>query len=252
MAPILLYHKVCTFDPSGTWVTPKQFEQQMKYLYENGYSTITPYEISEKKEKKIIITFDDAYEDFYYNAFPCMLKYGFKAVLFAISKHVGQDNSWDVNFGVKKKLMNWEQLKEVIKHGCIIGSHTVTHPELTRIPIKKVREELLNSKIDLEDKLNSKIDFISYPFGSYNQNIVKIAQETGYKMSFTSSPFIKENMVIGRMGIYIIDTIIDFKFKLNKGNNIPYLFEAIKSHTINIFSHGTWIWKNFESFLKPH
>lgn len=252
MVPILLYHKICGFDPSGTWTTPSQFERQMKYLYDNGYKTITPYELGENKEKTIMITFDDAYEDFYYNALPCMRKYGFTAVLFAISGYVGQDNSWDINWGVKKKLMNWEQLKELIKYGFIIGSHTATHPELTRIPLDKVKTELLTSKIELENNLGSKIDFISYPFGSYNQNIVKIVRETGYKLSFTSSPFIMEDMVMGRMGMYIIDTLLDLKFKLDKGNKACYFFEAVKSHTINMFSHGTWVWKNFESFLRPH
>ena len=274
MIPILLYHKVINFDISGTWVTPLQFEQQMRYLYENGYTTITPYELISKgasegshlpsrltthdsqpttHNPQLLITFDDGYVGFYEKALPTLLKYGFRATIFVVTGYIGKENKWDVRFGTKERHLNLKELQELKNMGFVIGSHTRTHPDLTQIPIYKAREEILNSKSELEDKLGEPVHFLSYPFGRYNKQVLKLAEESGYKISFTSNPFTTHDShltikVLGRMGVYIIDRLADFKAKLYNG--IPHTVEAKKCQLINFFSRGTWMWKTLNPFSK--
>lgn len=250
MTPILLYHKVTNFDVSGIWVTPNQFEQQMQYLYNQGYTTITPYELTQASDiSRILITFDDGYGSFYHKALPVLLKYRFKAVIFVVSKYIGKQNWWDVNLGTRERHLNLEELREIKNYGFIIGSHTRTHQNLTKIPIQRAKEEILNSKYELEDKLADKVLFLSFPFGRYNNSIVELALEAGYKLTFTSNPFVEQYNIIGRIGVYIIDQLPQFKAKLHR-NGIFYLAEARKAQIINFFSNGTWMWKTLNPFVK--
>ena len=258
MIPILTYHKVTNFDVSGTWVTPLQFEQQMRYLYKNGYKTITPDDLTHDSrftihDSRILITFDDGYESFYQKALPILLKYGFRALIFVVTKYIGKENLWDVNFGRKERHLDLRELQELKSLGFVIGSHTRNHPDLTRIPIHKAKEEILDSKLELEDKLGEEVHFLSYPFGRYNDTLIKLALEAGYKLSFVSNPLVNGEGVRGRMGVYIIDGLTHFKAKLQVGSHysMPYLIEAKKSQFINFFSRGTWMWKTLNPFSKP-
>ncbi|MDI6840386.1 MAG: polysaccharide deacetylase family protein [bacterium] len=260
MLPILLYHEVTDFDFSGTWVTPHQFESQMRYLHKNGYTTITPYEIistgsfgnskSSIHNSNILITFDDGYESFYYKALPILLRYGFRATIFVVTNYIGRENLWDVSIGRRRRHISLAQLDELKKYGFIIGSHTRMHPDLTKIRLNQAKDEILNSKLELEDKLGSKVDFISYPFGRYNATILDLVKEAGYRLSFTSNPFVNSKSVLGRMGVYIIDSLANFKSKLYKKDSVYRTFEATKSVVINSLSPGTWIWKTLNPFSK--
>ncbi|MBI4722024.1 MAG: polysaccharide deacetylase family protein [Candidatus Stahlbacteria bacterium] len=283
MIPILLYHKISKFDISGTWVTPNQFDQEMQYLYNQGYTTIMPDEIQKSEDRrqrtedrgqrtedrrqmtedrkpkaesqKLLITFDDGYSSFYSIAFPTLLKYGFRATCFVVTGYIGKKSEWDVNFGKKDRHLDLMQIRELKQYGFVIGSHTRTHPDLTKLSIPKIKQELRDSKLELEDKLGEEVQYLSFPFGRYNKLIVNLAMETGYKLVFTSNPLMKEvlppeNYVIGRMGVYIIDQLPQFKAKLHKG--VFQLIEARKAQVINSFSRGTWIWKTMNPFCKQN
>lgn len=245
----LVYHKITNFEWGGTWVTPHQFESQMHYLYQNGYKTINSKELFNSQlstpNSQLLITFDDGYENIYTYAYPLLRKYGFNAIIFIIAGYIGKENLWDVNVGFKKfRHLNWEQIKEMQRAGFVFGSHTVTHPDLTKIPVNKAKEEIENSKKIIEDKLGEKVDYLSYPFGRYNNTIKKLAKDAGYSASFTLNPFICERYAVGRMGIYIIDTMEEFKIKVSGKNNVFYKFEGIKGNIINFFSKGTTLWKS--------
>lgn len=154
----LVYHKITNFEWGGTWVTPHQFESQMHYLYQNGYKTINLSESFYHQlsfaegnfstiNHQLLITFDDGYENIYTYAYLLLRKYGFNAIIFIIAGYIGKENLWDVNVGFKRfKHLNWEQIKEMQRAGFVFGSHTVTHPALTKIPINKAKEEIEISK----------------------------------------------------------------------------------------------------------
>jgi peptidoglycan/xylan/chitin deacetylase (PgdA/CDA1 family) len=61
-----------------------------------------------------------------------------------------------------------------------IGSHTISHRLLTRIPIDDARYEIVDSRKILQDKYSQKIESFSYPRGYANPDLQKIVQETGY------------------------------------------------------------------------
>ncbi|MFH0931790.1 MAG: polysaccharide deacetylase family protein, partial [Candidatus Zixiibacteriota bacterium] len=166
---VLAYHKVTDeFEWGITRVKPESFEQQVEYLKEEGFSNIDLEELllgEEKKDKQIALTFDDGYESVYQNAFPVLKRYGFTAIIFLITGYTGKENLWEAGFGRKFKHLSWEQIQEMKESGFQFGSHTVNHPDLTRLDKKSLEYELKKSKDIIEDRLNQEIKFLSYPFG---------------------------------------------------------------------------------------
>jgi peptidoglycan/xylan/chitin deacetylase (PgdA/CDA1 family) len=249
--PVLAYHQISNaFSWSITRQTKNQFERGMRFLYDEDYETVAPSTVfdpeSHGNEKSVILTFDDGYEDFYLNAFPVLKKYGFTACIFIITGYVGRKSNWDYNWGrFKKRHLSWEQILNLYRAGFEIGSHTVNHPDLTKIPHHYLHFELQASKETLEDKLGREVYFLSYPFGRYNKLVQKEVERVGYKGAFTLSRNLtrKSNgsLSIPRMGVYLLDSPLSLKIKLEKNN--LYGLEEMKGWIINQFPGWTTILK---------
>lgn len=180
--PILMYHSIAT-EPGNILRIPKdRFDEQMKWLKDNGYSTITLDEaykaVNEKNqipEKSVVITFDDGYIDNYENAFPVLKKYDFCGTVFMITGKIGDKANGYLTADMLKEMDN-----SVLK----IEAHTVDHKNLDSLSYQKQIVELKDSKKTLEDLLNKKVEYLAFPSGKYNTNTIKAAKETGYKMCF--------------------------------------------------------------------
>jgi len=244
--PILTFHKVDSrFEWGVTRITPRQFCKILKFLKNQGYQSITLRELCdplvEKPEKPIVITFDDSYEDLYRDGFPIMQEYGFKGTIFVITGYIGLLNGWDVNLGgLKFRHLNWNQMKEIQRAGFEFGSHTINHPDLTRIGSQNIESEVRNSKSELEDRLGEEVQFISFPFGRYNREVITICRESGYLRGcgfWISKDQISRSFVLKRKGVYLFDSLWNLRAKL--GCNGLAGFEEIKLRLVNFCSHGT-------------
>lgn len=180
--PILLYHYIGNNpNPKDTArntlsVSPDKFDAQMGYLSKNGYTPIsldTLYGIFNKQTqapgKPIVLTFDDGYMDFYYNAFPILNKYNFHAVSFIPTGLMGSGY-----------YMNWDQIKQIQSSGLVtFEDHTVTHVSLTTLSFDRAYKEILDSKNNLESQTGYPVNFIAYPNGASNNNVYAAAQKAG-------------------------------------------------------------------------
>lgn len=70
--------------------------------------------------------------------------------------------------------------------GIQIASHTYNHDKLDDLSYEKQLQTMKKSKDDLEKILNHKVDFIAYPYGKWNEESIKAAKDSGYKMAFTT------------------------------------------------------------------
>lgn len=180
--PVLMYHSIVYQKNNILRIPKEKFEAQMKWLKDNGYTTMTMNEayeaVSNKKEipeKSVLITFDDGYIDNYENAFPIMKKYNLKGTVFMITSKINDD---------KDGYLTADMLKKMDKGGMEIESHTVTHTDLDTLSYSKQLNELKTSKSTLEALLGKNVDFLAFPTGKYNENTIKAAKEAGYKMCF--------------------------------------------------------------------
>jgi len=182
--PVLMYHSIGVEKGNPIRMPKEQFETEMKYIKDSGYTTLTLkelYDYFENKvpvpEKSIVITLDDGYEDNYTEAFPILKKYDLKATIFVVTSTIDKNPN----------CLTSEQLKELDKTGIEIESHTLTHRDLDSLSYNDQYKELNDSKSFLENLLGRSIDYLAYPTGKYNENTVKAAKAAGYKMAFTTN-----------------------------------------------------------------
>lgn len=240
--PVLMYHKVTNRRELGvTTVTVDSFAQQMAWLKEQNYQTITPSEYSTKNGKSIIISFDDAYANIFHDALPIMEANGFKGLIFPINKFIGKKNTWDANLaGIEFEHASAQHLSELAKLGWEIGAHSKSH----HIPtvLENLQSEIADCKKELEDLLSTKVTSFSYPFG-YMNDALRDEVEKHYDFAFlANSQKSASNFLIPRTAVYSFDGIKQLKNKINlkrlecmklnlihSGSNATILYQKIKN-----------------------
>jgi len=205
--PILTYHRFSNDCSSPLCVRSSIFENQMKYLKENDFHIISPEQLLaflEYKQglpkKSVLITMDDGYRSVYEIAYPILKKYGFTATLFIYTNFVGVSNM----------AITWDQLKELKANGFSIGSHTISHSDLTMREegeteadwMARIDKELFGSKQILDKKLDQDTISLAYPYGKYDQSSIKTARKAGYKIAMSvqrgGNPFFADPLYLRR------------------------------------------------------
>ena len=142
--PVLMYHRVNDDRRSGNIDVPiKKFEEQMALLAQEGYRTLSIHEFCtiissksyyNKKDRIILLTFDDGWNDNYTNAFPILKKFSFKATIFLVYDTIEEKGEF-------QEYLNKKEILEMQKYGIDFGSHTLTHRELTTIEKQEAKRE---------------------------------------------------------------------------------------------------------------
>ena len=196
--PIIVYHQIRN-TPDGPpdsleAIALDRFEAQMRYLHENGYVTLSANEVlnylrsdDPGSQKVVAIHFDDGWKSAQL-ALPALDRYGFKATFWIIS-----------GSGIGMPHMDWEEIKAIARNPRYdIYSHTMTHPWkrddtmldwMNRPTVYKgpdqVRWELAESRKIIAEKLQREVPYLAWPAGHYNEDMIRIAQESGYIALFT-------------------------------------------------------------------
>lgn len=205
--PVLTYHRFGDNCDSPLCMPARIFDRQMSFLKANGYHTVTPEELlaflrysKPLPRKSVWITMDDGYRSTYKIAYPILKKYGFTATMFIYTEFVG----------ASRLAVTWEQLREMKASGFAIGSHTVSHSDLTKPRpeesaeafIARVRRELGESKKTIDKKLGQDTLVLAYPFGYYDQRAISLADEAGYKLAASvrrgGNPFFANPLALRR------------------------------------------------------
>lgn len=213
VVPILVYHSIEEFNGHGSkelFVTPQNFERQMRFLKEHGYTLLTfdRFREHDKVPKPIFITFDDGYKN-NLNVFSIFKKLDSKnfqpaATIFVISDFIGRENR-----------LSKSELKEMAKSGFFsIQSHTATHPDLTKAA--GLEYELKNSKNKIAEITGKPVIALAYPYGNFNDRVVEETKKFYlYGLTTTPGPYIKtglknEQFLLPRTYIKYSTTLEDF------------------------------------------
>lgn len=188
--PILCYHQIS--NPTEAERNPRYrvpanlFAAHMGYLYGAGYRCLSlreafaaPRTGGANRRKTVVLTFDDGYQDFYDQAYPILRQYEFSATIFLVVDSIGKNSGWENCLG--NPLMGWEAIDDLSRRGIEFGSHSMTHPFLTRIPLEAARVELIRSKQILEDRLGTTVCSFAYPYGDQSRPIERLVEEAEYR-----------------------------------------------------------------------
>lgn len=194
--PILMYHRVATAGSAQTarWrIDPDDFAQQLELLHDAGYYSLAFDQwrtaIATRQVppgKPIILTFDDGFPDFLREAAPLLKEYGFSATVFVVAELIGRRNEWDADLGESLPLMGWEEIEQLHGEGFDIGSHSAKHLPLVTLDPGRLADDLARSKLLLEERLDSTVSSLSYPFGLHDAAVQSVAGTCGYEFAVTT------------------------------------------------------------------
>ena len=174
---ILMYHliSVCARpnEKNQITVSVKRFREQMELVKNSGFKVvslkdaITLLEAGGNAEQCMALTFDDFYAETIDNAVPMLKEFGFPASFYVITDYIGSN-----------KIYPWlepgqdypcpgtgKMAQEIASLGFEIGSHTCSHPVMSRLAPERVADELVRSRKVLEDLCGKPVDLFSYPYG---------------------------------------------------------------------------------------
>ncbi len=192
--PILTYHKLGPRPRKvrlrGLYLSAELFDQQLAELRASGFTNEPLSQVITEPPAStagITLTFDDGYQNALRYGLEPLAKHGFQAIQYLVANRLGQLNDWDVRVGeAPEPLMSEPEVRDWLAAGHEIGSHTSTHPYLTRIPINEAKNEIQDSKKRLEDTFGVPIQHFCYPYGDWNPIVRDIVIEAGYLTAVTT------------------------------------------------------------------
>ena len=204
--PIIMYHAIKNHNTGKDTITPAEFENDLKYLKENNYNTITMaqlldyvYEDKELPKNPIMITFDDGYLTTYVYAFPLLKEYDMKMVLSIIGKSTDDFTNVD-DTHLEYAHMTWDEVNEMLDSGLVEVQNHSYNLHTTKRGRIGCRQKSGETFVEYENvltedvgKLQSEIVTITgekpttfiYPYGEFDENTIKIIKNLGFKAGLT-------------------------------------------------------------------
>jgi len=218
-----MYHNVCPageLGPGGPFsglspsiqsysVTTDQFRNHISAIGRDRW--MDPNELrgplvshDQNGRPRVLLTFDDGWTGSFSEAGPILKEAGVRAIVFVTTGLIGH-----------RLFASESLLRDLPADVFEIGAHTMTHPFLAECSSDVIRRELNESRCQLEDILGRCVDSLSIPNGSMDERVLKIANECGYELIFTSETTINNvrDRVIGRVAVRsgsTTDTIVQW------------------------------------------
>lgn len=197
----------------------RDFERMISRLKRQGRFIDTETCIDMLRGKKEIdgryfhLSFDDGFRNNFTNALPILQKHEIPAMFFVPSSLIGAD--WETTkayclettkYNAVIEMLTWEDIKHMVSLGYEIGSHTKTHARFSEISqsAQKLEDEILGSKLELENNLGQECKYISWPYGTRtdaDESSLSMARSAGYQACFGAY---RGTMVPGKTDLFTI------------------------------------------------
>ena len=194
---ILCYHAVSDLagDPvlEQYGVPPEQLRRHLATLRSLGCQFVGMEEFLRYLDgaglprRAVMVTFDDCYMDLLVDGLDVLVDRRVPATAFVVTQR--RENTWDQAIGAgRMRLLDDEGLRTLERAGVDLGSHTRTHPMLSRIDDRAVEDELRGSLADLADRKLGRHITVAYPHGEYDRRTIDVLSELGAEAAFTIDP----------------------------------------------------------------
>jgi peptidoglycan/xylan/chitin deacetylase (PgdA/CDA1 family) len=184
-----MYHAVADlpYDPNMVSVSLQRFKAQMLYLKRHNLRGVSIRELrratSTRDARGLVgLTFDDGYKDFLHTAVPILEDFAFSATVFVVADMLGKGNNWKHTYypTPAMELLGATNLREVSERGMEVGSHSMTHADLSDLDPRMLEEEVKGSRRVLSELLGEEVEGFCYPYGSLNRAAVEAVRQVGY------------------------------------------------------------------------
>ncbi|MGI8429354.1 MAG: polysaccharide deacetylase family protein [Solirubrobacteraceae bacterium] len=184
--PVLTYHRVAAIPAVGQpdlIVDPANFAAELAALHDRGYHTIHQAELFDAlymgaalPPKPIIISVDDGYVDDVRTILPALERWHMVATFFVIT-----GRSTEPGF------VTTDQMRELDRAGMDVGDHTTHHLDLRRLTPTELQSETAGSRQTLDAILGHPVYYFAYPFGAYNDSVLRALHAGGFTLAYTTA-----------------------------------------------------------------
>lgn len=213
---VIYYHDIVDTGKGYSYQKTEEshFEEQMRFLSENGYHTLLVDDLEKPLlDKAVLITFDDGFASVYQRAVPIMRTYGIKGNILLPTKYIDENDP---------RFMSWEQLKELCDAGDFsVAAHTHSHVDIRTLDEEDMKNETEHNRDSIVRRLGKNPKCFCMPYGKYDKRSIGLLKAYG-GYSYIMASFYglaKESSLtkrlLPRIGISNDDTIEVFADKLS-------------------------------------
>lgn len=234
--PVLMYHRVG--NAHNKWehkycVSPQRFAEHMQILAHAGWQAVKIDDFFawldgsiELSEKSFLLTFDDGFLSVYEHAAPVLTTLGWPATVFLVSQLIGQRDAWCETHnpsGATYPLMDASHILHLRAQGFSFHSHTRSHADLPTLDDNALHSQLAGARDDLQTLLGETVNYLAYPYGRYDDRVLRATQAAGYRAAFSVQPgFNRRNIDrfrLRRLDVFGTDSAAVLRRKITLGSN---------------------------------
>lgn len=181
---VLMYHRFDEEKYPSTSISKVLFEEHIKYLANQNIKILPLTELLKYfrgehnlPKQCVFITIDDGFKSFYENGFPILKKNKLPFSIFISSSYVSNQKSSDY--------MSWTMLKEISEHNGLVLNHSKNHESLLGINDFKLKKEIEENQIIIQNKIGIQPKVFSYPYGESDKKVEEIIKLLDYEIAFS-------------------------------------------------------------------
>lgn len=187
--PVLMYHHIQNQETAkengngNLTVYPETFESQLAYLNDKGYVSVGPADLiaffdrgQSLPKKAVLLTFDDAYDDFANSAAPLLTRYAIKGTVFVPTGLVENPG-----------YLSWSTIQSLAGGGFYFGNHTWSHQNMGA-NLETIKREVETASNQLTEKGLDPLKVFAYPYGTISQKAISFLSDSGFSLAFTTQP----------------------------------------------------------------
>lgn len=226
--PVLMYHRFGTQsegDPS-LWISPDRFSEQLAWLRENAFRTLSLEETYASLARRsvprrsVLLTIDDGFARDLEVAANLLGQAGARATVFVAAGLMGQPVEFRHPSGEAGKIstgsiVDAEGLRRWTDRGFDVGSHSLSHLDLTSCDSQTLDREVAGSRQRLEAALDREIVDFCYPFAHHDKAARQAVKTAGYRAAYAGEPPVDDILAIPRMMVYPGDSAARFRRKVS-------------------------------------
>jgi peptidoglycan/xylan/chitin deacetylase (PgdA/CDA1 family) len=187
---VLCYHAVSERWPADLSIAPRTLRRQLESLLARGWAATTfTHAVTDPPGGRVLaVTFDDGFRSVGERAAPLLAELGIPATVFVPTDWPGRVMRWpgidrwlDTPFRDELRALPWAELRALAAAGWEIGSHSCSHPHLSRLDDDAIERELGESRAACERELRRPCRSLAYPYGDADDRVRAAAAAAGYE-----------------------------------------------------------------------
>ena len=204
--PVIMYHSIHSGTPQDYVVTPEQLESDLRYLSENGYSTVSAQQLYDYAsgrgplpEKPVMITLDDGFYNNLAYLLPLLEKYDMNAIVSIVGSFVDNNAAADPHIP-EYSYLTWDDVNELLSSGRVeIGNHTynmhsvkggrkgcsMNSGESCEEYADILTKDISLLQAEIHENTGTVPCVFAYPYGYISKESIPVLKENGFLITLT-------------------------------------------------------------------